>query len=73
MPGESDGCRTPDQSSLVNRRQFRLADLKFYPVRHDHKAFLEKASKRRRFNKTFEVLEFKFGVAHKLAAADHKL
>jgi len=50
-----------------------MADLKFYPVRHDHKAFLEKASKRRRFNKTFEVLEFKFGVAHKLAAADHKL
>lgn len=50
-----------------------MTDLKLQPVCHDHKAFLEKASKRRRFNKTYEVLEFKFGVAHKLAAADHKL
>ena len=27
-----------------------MADLKFIPVRHDHKVFMEKASKRRGFD-----------------------
>ncbi|MFZ3041401.1 MAG: hypothetical protein WA108_06335 [Thiobacillus sp.] len=49
-----------------------MADLKFQPVRHDHKAFLEKASKRRGFNDAYEALEFKQALAHKLMAADHK-
>ena len=50
-----------------------MTDLKLQPECHDHKAFLEKAPKRRGFNTTYEALELKFGVAHKLVAADHKL
>jgi len=34
-----------------------MADLKFQPVRHDHKAYLEKASRRRGFNEAYEALD----------------
>lgn len=49
-----------------------MTDLKFQPMRHDHKAFLEKASKRRGFNEAYEALKFKYGLTHKLATAERK-
>lgn len=46
-----------------------MADLKFQPVRHDHKAFLEKASKRHGFSEAYEALEVEYALAHEMLAA----
>ena len=46
-----------------------MADLKFQPVRHDHKAFLEKASKRRGFAEAYEALELEYALASEMLAA----
>jgi len=46
-----------------------MADLKFQPVRHDHKAFIEKASKRRGFTEAYEALEVEYALAHEMLAA----
>jgi len=46
-----------------------MTDLKFQPVRHDHKAFLEKASKRRGFNEAYETLELEYALASEMLAA----
>lgn len=46
-----------------------MADLKFKPVRHDHKKFLEKASKRRGFTEAYEALEVEYSLAHEMLAA----
>lgn len=46
-----------------------MADLKFQPVRHDHKAFLEKAAKRRGFSEAYEALELEYALAHEMLAA----
>ena len=46
-----------------------MADLKFQPVRHDHKAFVEKASKRRAFTEAYEALEVEYALAHEMLAA----
>ncbi|MDP2829041.1 MAG: helix-turn-helix transcriptional regulator [Sulfuricellaceae bacterium] len=46
-----------------------MADLTFQPVRHDHKAFLEKASKRGGFNEAYEALEVEYALAHEMLAA----
>ena len=46
-----------------------MADLKFKPVRHDHKAFLEKASRRRGFSKAYEALEVEYALADEMLAA----
>lgn len=46
-----------------------MADLKFQPVRHDHKEFLEKASKRRGFSEAYEALEVEYALAHEMLAA----
>jgi DNA-binding XRE family transcriptional regulator len=46
-----------------------MADLKFQPVRHDHKAFLENASKRRGFSEAYEALEVEYALAHEMLAA----
>ncbi len=46
-----------------------MADLKFQPVRHDHKAFLEKASKRSGFSEAYEALEVEYALAHEMLAA----
>lgn len=46
-----------------------MADLKFQPVRHDQKAFLEKASKRRGFTEAYEALEVEYALAHEMLAA----
>lgn len=46
-----------------------MADLKFKPVRHDHKSFMEKASKRRGFGVAYEALEVEYALAHEMLAA----
>ena len=46
-----------------------MGDLKFQPVRHDHKAFLEKASNRRGFSEAYEALEVEYTLAHEMLAA----
>lgn len=46
-----------------------MADLKFQPVLHDHKAFLEKASKRRGFSAEYDTLEVEYALAHEMLAA----
>lgn len=46
-----------------------MADLKFQPVHHDHKAFLEKASKRHGFSEAYEGLEVEYALAHAMLAA----
>jgi DNA-binding XRE family transcriptional regulator len=46
-----------------------MADLKFKPVRHNHKEFLEKASKRRGFSEAYEALEVEYALALEMLAA----
>ena len=46
-----------------------MADLKFQPMRHDHKAFLEKAFKRPGFSEAYEALEVEYALAHEMLAA----
>jgi len=46
-----------------------MADLKFQAVPHDHKAFLEKAAKRRGFGEAYEALEVEYALAHEMLAA----
>lgn len=46
-----------------------MADLKFTPAPHDHKAFLEKASGRRGFIEAYEALEVEYTLAHDMLAA----
>ncbi len=46
-----------------------MADLKFKPVRHDHKVFMENASKRRGFSEAYEALEVEYALAHEMLAA----
>jgi DNA-binding XRE family transcriptional regulator len=46
-----------------------MADLKFQPVRHDHQAFLEKASRRHGFGEAYDALEIEYALAHEVLAA----
>lgn len=46
-----------------------MSDLKFQPVRHDHKAFLEKAAKRRGFTEAYDALNVEYTLAHEMLAA----
>lgn len=46
-----------------------MPDLKFKPVRHDHRELLEKASKRRGFSEAYEALEVEYALAHEMLAA----
>ena len=46
-----------------------MADLKFKPVRHNHEAFLKKASKRRGFKQAYDALAVEYGVASEMLAA----
>lgn len=46
-----------------------MADLKYQPVPHDHKAFLEKAAMRRGFGEAYEALEVEYALAHEMLAA----
>lgn len=46
-----------------------MADLKFQSVRHEHKAFLEKASKRPGFREAYDALEVEYALANEMLAA----
>lgn len=46
-----------------------MADLKYQAVPHDHKAFLEKAAKRRGFSEAYEALAVEYALAHEMLAA----
>ena len=46
-----------------------MAELKYQPVQHDHKAFLKKASKRRGFDVAYKGLEVEYAVANEMLAA----
>ena len=46
-----------------------MAELKYSPVNHDHKAFLVKASKRNGFKKAYEELELEYGVVSQMLKA----
>jgi DNA-binding XRE family transcriptional regulator len=46
-----------------------MAELKYSPVTHDHKAFLAKAGKRKGFQKAYDALELEYGVASQMLKA----
>lgn len=46
-----------------------MAELKYAPVRHGHKAFLAKAAKRRGFTKAYEALEVEYALAREMLSA----
>lgn len=46
-----------------------MAELKYAPVAHNQKAFLEKASKRRGFRKAYAALEAEYALAHEMLSA----
>lgn len=46
-----------------------MAELKYNPVAHDQKAFLEKASKRRGFREAYDALEAEYALAHEMLSA----
>ncbi|BCG47088.1 Antitoxin HigA [Citrifermentans bremense] len=46
-----------------------MADLKYRPVAHDHKAFLKKANKRDGFKKAYDELEEEYALAKEMLAA----
>jgi len=46
-----------------------MADLKYKPVAHNHKEFLEKAKQREGFNKAYEELEEEYELAKEMLAA----
>lgn len=46
-----------------------MADVKFKPVRHDHKSFLEKASKREGFDEAYAALQLEYQLASQMLKA----
>jgi DNA-binding XRE family transcriptional regulator len=46
-----------------------MAELKYSPVNHDHKAFLAKAGKRSGFKNAYDALELEYGVASQMLKA----
>jgi DNA-binding XRE family transcriptional regulator len=46
-----------------------MADLKYKPVPHDHKAFMARASSRKGFNRAYEALELEYQVVNQLLKA----
>jgi DNA-binding XRE family transcriptional regulator len=46
-----------------------MAELKYDPVPHNQKAFLEKASKRRGFREAYDALEVEYALAHEMLSA----
>lgn len=46
-----------------------MADLKYDPVPHNQKVFLEKASKRRGFREAYDALETEYALAHEMLSA----
>ena len=54
---------------MMQNKRFKMTDLNFQSMRHDHKAFLEKASTRRGFNEAYEALDIAYAIAHEMLAA----
>lgn len=46
-----------------------MAEIKYQPVPHDHKAFLDKAMKRKGFKESYEGLEEEYALIRELLAA----
>lgn len=46
-----------------------MSEIKYEPVRHDHKAFVEKASKRKGFTEAYNALEIEYALAREMLAA----
>ena len=46
-----------------------MANLKYQPVPHDHKAFLRKAKKRRGFKAEYDALAVEYAIANEMLAA----
>ena len=46
-----------------------MAELKYNPVAHNQKTFLEKASKRRGFREAYDALEAEYALAHEMLSA----
>jgi DNA-binding XRE family transcriptional regulator len=46
-----------------------MAEIKFKPVRHDHKAFIEKASKRKGFVAAYDSLALEYQLANQMLKA----
>jgi DNA-binding XRE family transcriptional regulator len=46
-----------------------MAELKYQPVTHDHKAFLKNARKRKEFRKTYKELEEEYTLVREMLAA----
>ena len=46
-----------------------MTDLKYGPVPHNQKGFLEKASKRRGFREAYAALEAEYALAHEMLSA----
>lgn len=46
-----------------------MAELKYDPIPHNHKAFLEKALQRRGFRESYDALETEYALAHEMLAA----
>ena len=46
-----------------------MAEIKYQPVPHDHKAFLDKAKKRRGFQVAYQALAVEYAVANEMLAA----
>lgn len=46
-----------------------MADLKYEPVRHDHKAFLARSAKRRGFTAAYDALEIEYALAREMLSA----
>jgi DNA-binding XRE family transcriptional regulator len=49
-----------------------MAELKYSPVTHDHKAFLAKARARRGFEEAYEALELEYELASQLLKARNR-
>jgi hypothetical protein len=55
-----------------------MTDIKFKPVRHNHKTFVEKASKRKGFVEAYDALALNYQLANQMIearsrAVQHKL
>ena len=46
-----------------------MAETKYQPISHDHKAFLKKAKKRRGFQAAYQSLAVEYAVANEMLAA----
>lgn len=46
-----------------------MTDIKFKPVRHDHKAFVEKAAKRKGFVEAYDALALEYQLANQMLKA----